>query len=115
MGLGGWGSAFRVAEVGYRLYSCTYHASNDHRPVKTHDPTNRLISNDRNNYPLAQISRVDGQTVRSLRCVKVNPRSEIGEMVDSPLVHALAIVRVDDIHQPYETTQFIVQYTNSEQ
>ena len=32
-------------------------------PSSPHDPTNRLISKDRNDYPLAQISRINGQTL----------------------------------------------------
>jgi hypothetical protein len=30
---------------------------------RTHDPTNRLISNHGNHYPLVQIGRIDGQTL----------------------------------------------------
>jgi len=33
-----------------------------HAPTSPHDPTNRLISEDRNNHPPVQISRNDGQT-----------------------------------------------------
>ena len=48
------------------------------RTTSPHDPTNRLISNDRNNYPQVQISRIDGQTLGILGPVKVNLRSENG-------------------------------------
>ena len=41
--------------------------------------TNRLISRDRNNHPMVQISRIDGHTLVFWGSVKVNLKFEIGE------------------------------------
>jgi len=48
------------------------------RTTSPDDLTNLLISRDRNDYPLVQISRIDGQAVLLGGFVKVNLEFEIG-------------------------------------
>ena len=43
-----------------------------------HGPTNRFIPKDRNDYPLVQISRIDGHTLVSGGSVKANRKFQIG-------------------------------------
>ena len=50
------------------------------RAISPHDPTNALISEDRNNYPLVEISRIDGHLLVFWESVKVNLKFEIGRV-----------------------------------
>ena len=46
--------------------------------ASTHDPNDRSISKDNNNYLWVQISRIDGQTLVFGRSVEVNSKFQVG-------------------------------------
>ena len=64
-----------MSEAPVYLVKSTYKQSGATSP---HDPTNQLISKDRNNHLPVQISRKDGQTLGILGPVKANLRPENG-------------------------------------
>ena len=62
-------------EIIYLPLDCLQGGSDATSP---HDPTNRLSSKDRNNYPPVQISRIDGHGHLFEGSVKVKFNSEVG-------------------------------------